>query len=52
MKAQVVEPHFYVDMSILETSEALRSSAATLKKLDWMTARAWLRRELGRAERP
>lgn len=48
-QAQVVELRFFGGLSILETSEALRISAATVKR-DWTTARAWLRRELGRAE--
>ena len=49
-QARVVELRFFGGMSILETSEALRISAATVKR-DWTTARAWLR-ELGRDEHP
>lgn len=49
-QAQVVELRFFGGMSIVETSEALRISAATVKR-EWTTARAWLRRELERAER-
>jgi RNA polymerase sigma factor (TIGR02999 family) len=48
-QARVVELRFFGGLSILETSEALSVSAATVKR-DWTTARAWLRRELQRAE--
>jgi RNA polymerase sigma factor (TIGR02999 family) len=48
-QAQVVELRFFGGMSIMETSEALHISAATVKR-DWTTARAWLRRELERAQ--
>ena len=48
-QAKVVELRFFGGLSILETSEALSISTATVKR-DWTTARAWLRRELGRAE--
>jgi RNA polymerase sigma factor (TIGR02999 family) len=50
-QARVVELRFFGGLSILETSEALRISAATVKR-EWSTARAWLRRELGRDEHP
>jgi RNA polymerase sigma factor (TIGR02999 family) len=48
-QAQVVELRFFGGLSIVETSESLKVSAATVKR-DWTTARAWLRRELQRAE--
>jgi RNA polymerase sigma factor (sigma-70 family) len=48
-QAQVVELRFFGGLSIVETSQALSVSAATVKR-DWTTARAWLRRELQRAE--
>jgi RNA polymerase sigma factor (TIGR02999 family) len=48
-QAQVVELRFFGGLSIVETSESLKVSAATVKR-DWTTARAWLRRELRRAE--
>lgn len=46
-QAHVVELRFFGGLSIVETSEALSVSAATVKR-DWTTARAWLRRELQR----
>ncbi|MEO7205991.1 MAG: sigma-70 family RNA polymerase sigma factor [Steroidobacteraceae bacterium] len=49
-QAQVVELRFFGGLSIVETSDALRVSEATVKR-DWTTARAWLRRELERAQR-
>ncbi len=48
-QARVVELRFFGGLSIVETSEALSVSPATVKR-DWTTARAWLRRELLRAE--
>jgi RNA polymerase sigma factor (TIGR02999 family) len=48
-QAQIVELRFFGGLSIVETSESLKVSAATVKR-DWTTARAWLRRELRRAE--
>jgi RNA polymerase sigma factor (TIGR02999 family) len=48
-QAQVVELRFFGGLSIVETSQALSVSEATVKR-DWTTARAWLRRELLRAE--
>ncbi|HTV96367.1 MAG TPA: sigma-70 family RNA polymerase sigma factor [Steroidobacteraceae bacterium] len=50
-QARVVELRFFGGLSIAETSEALSISAATVKR-DWTTARAWLRRELFRAQAP
>jgi RNA polymerase sigma factor (TIGR02999 family) len=48
-QAQVVELRFFGGLSIPETCSALKISASTVKR-DWSTARAWLRRELKRAE--
>jgi RNA polymerase sigma factor (TIGR02999 family) len=48
-QARVVELRFFGGLSIVETSAALSVSAATIKR-DWTTARAWLRRELLRAD--
>jgi RNA polymerase sigma factor (TIGR02999 family) len=50
-QGQVVELRFFGGLSIVETSQVLAVSAATVKR-DWTTARAWLRRELQRAEEP
>jgi RNA polymerase sigma factor (TIGR02999 family) len=47
-QAQVVELRFFGGLSIVETSQAMSVSSATVKR-DWTTARAWLRRELERA---
>jgi RNA polymerase sigma factor (TIGR02999 family) len=48
-QARVVELRFFGGLSIPETCSALNISASTVKR-DWATARAWLRRELNRAE--
>jgi RNA polymerase sigma factor (TIGR02999 family) len=45
-QAKVVEWRFFAGMSIEETAAALDVSPATVKR-DWITARAWLNRELG-----
>lgn len=44
-QTRVVELRFFGGLSIDETAEALRISAATVKR-DWSTARLWLRRRL------
>lgn len=44
-QAQVVECRFFIGLSIQETAEALDLSPATVKR-DWLSARAWLNREL------
>jgi RNA polymerase sigma factor (TIGR02999 family) len=46
-QARVIEMRFFGGLSIEETSLALNVSPATVKR-DWVTARAWLRRELKR----
>jgi RNA polymerase sigma factor (TIGR02999 family) len=48
-QARIVELRFFGGLSIVETSQALSVSAATVKR-DWTTARAWLRRELQRLD--
>jgi RNA polymerase sigma factor (TIGR02999 family) len=47
---RTVELRFFGGMSVEETAEVLRVSAATVKN-DWSMAKAWLRRELLRGER-
>lgn len=47
-QAKVVELRFFAGLSIEETAEALRTSAATVKR-DWLVAKAWLLRELDRS---
>jgi len=44
--AQVVELRYFAGLSIEETAETLAISPATVKR-DWLSARAWLQRELG-----
>ena len=50
-QGRVVELRFFCGLSVPETAEALGISPATVKR-EWMTARAWLLRELGRLEVP
>ena len=45
-KSRVVELRFFGGLSVEETAEALGVSAMTVMR-DWVTARAWLHRELG-----
>jgi RNA polymerase sigma-70 factor (ECF subfamily) len=44
-KVQVVEMRFFGGLSVEETAEVLKVSAATVMR-DWSTAKAWLYREL------
>ena len=44
----VVELKFFGGLSIEDTAEVLGVSASTVKR-DWITARAWLHRELARS---
>lgn len=46
--ARVVECRFFAGMDVEETAEALGISPATVKR-DWLTARAWLNKELAGA---
>lgn len=50
-QARVIEMRFFGGLSIEETSVVLNVSPATVKR-DWVTARAWLRRELKREAAP
>ncbi|MGM9484811.1 sigma-70 family RNA polymerase sigma factor [Roseateles sp. NT4] len=45
-QAHVVELRFFCGLDIEETARALEISSATVKR-EWMTARAWLIREVG-----
>jgi RNA polymerase sigma factor (sigma-70 family) len=47
-KSRVVELRFFGGLSVAETAAALTVSPETVMR-DWKLARAWLRRELGRA---
>jgi len=47
-QSRVVELKFFGGLSIEDTAEALGISASTVKR-DWITARAWLYRELDRS---
>ena len=49
-QSRVVEMRFFGGLSIDETSQVLKVSPATVKR-DWTVARAWLYRELDRAEK-
>jgi DNA-directed RNA polymerase specialized sigma24 family protein len=46
-QSRIVELRFFTGLSIDETAEALRISKATANRY-WVTARAWLIRELSR----
>jgi len=46
-QSKVVELRFFAGLSVEETAEALGVSRATVNR-DWVTARAWLLRELSR----
>jgi DNA-directed RNA polymerase specialized sigma24 family protein len=46
-QCKVVELKFFAGLSIEDTAEVLGISASTVKR-DWITARAWLYRELDR----
>jgi RNA polymerase sigma factor (TIGR02999 family) len=45
-QARIVELRFFAGLSIEETSEVMRVSPATVKR-DWVSAKAWLYREMG-----
>ena len=47
VQARLVELRYFAGLSIEETADALEVSPATMKR-EWVIARAWLRRELGR----
>jgi RNA polymerase sigma factor (TIGR02999 family) len=48
-QSKVIELRFFGGLSIEETAEALGISPATVKR-EWVTARAWLLRQLSRSE--
>ncbi len=48
-QARVVECRYFAGLNVEETAAALGTSSRTVKR-DWMVARAWLFRELGREE--
>ncbi len=50
-QGKVVELKFFGGLSIEDTAEVLGVSASTVKR-DWITARAWLHRELDRSTAP
>jgi RNA polymerase sigma factor (TIGR02999 family) len=50
-QGKVVELKFFGGLSIEDTAEVLGVSASTVKR-DWITARAWLHRELDRSSAP
>lgn len=50
-QARIAELRYFADLSVEETAEALGCSDRTIKR-EWRIARAWLRRELSRRERP
>jgi RNA polymerase sigma factor (TIGR02999 family) len=47
-QSRIVELRFFTGLSIEETAQVLGVSKATVNR-DWVTARAWLTRELSRA---
>jgi RNA polymerase sigma factor (TIGR02999 family) len=47
-QAQVVEMRFFVGLSVEETAGVLKISPQSVMR-DWKLAKAWLRREIGRA---
>jgi RNA polymerase sigma factor (TIGR02999 family) len=49
-QAQIVELRYFAGLTIEETAEVLRISAATVKR-DWNLAKAWLAREIKRGGR-
>lgn len=46
-QARIVELRFFAGLTVEETAEVTGVSPATVKR-EWRTARAWLRREIGR----
>jgi RNA polymerase sigma-70 factor (ECF subfamily) len=49
-QARIVEMRFFSGMSVEEVAEVLNLAPKTVHR-DWSMARAWLRRELGNAQR-
>jgi RNA polymerase sigma factor (TIGR02999 family) len=50
VRGRVVELPYFAGLGVEQTAEVLGIAPATVKR-HWTTARAWLRRELGRGER-
>ena len=48
-QGRVVELRYFCGLSVADTAPALEVSPATVKR-EWVTARAWLLRELGRVQ--
>jgi RNA polymerase sigma factor (TIGR02999 family) len=48
-QARIVELRFFTGLSIEETAEVLGVSESTVKR-DWVSAKAWLFRELSKAQ--
>jgi len=48
-QGRVVELRYFCGLSVADTASALEVSPATVKR-EWVTARAWLLRELGRVQ--
>ena len=48
-QSRIVEMRFFAGLSIQDTAKIVGVSPATVKR-EWATARAWLRRELAKAE--
>ena len=49
-QARIVELRFFTGLTVEETAEVLGISPATVKR-DWVTAKAWLYRDISRAHR-
>jgi RNA polymerase sigma factor (TIGR02999 family) len=47
-QARIVELRFFTGLTVEETAEVLGISPATVKR-DWVTAKAWLYRDISRA---
>jgi RNA polymerase sigma factor (TIGR02999 family) len=50
-QARIVELRFFGGLSIEETAQVVGVSPTTIKR-EWATARAWLRREMAKPEKP
>jgi RNA polymerase sigma factor (sigma-70 family) len=48
-QSRIVEMRFFGGLSIEDTAEVIGVSRTTVKR-EWATARAWLRREVGKGE--
>ena len=50
-QARIVELKFFGGLSIEDTAQVIGVSRTSIKR-EWATARAWLRREMGKLEKP